>query len=67
MPKVPLTKLSGELAKQTGKPSIPYRRLYLWVLDGKIPAEQDPVTGRYTVDVRAAADALGMTNELAAA
>jgi hypothetical protein len=58
---VPLTKLPLELAKLTGKPPLSYRRLYLLVLDGKIPAEQDPVTGRYTVDVRAAVDALGMT------
>jgi hypothetical protein len=56
--RVPLTKLGIELSAMTGKPSLPYRRLYFLVLDGVIPAEQDPVTGRYTVDVRAAADAL---------
>jgi hypothetical protein len=62
--RVPLTALSRELAALTGKPAPNYRKLYLAILDGKLPADQ--VDGRYTVDVRAAADALGLTAQHAA-
>jgi hypothetical protein len=63
--RVPLTALSRELAALTGKPAPSYRKLYVAILDGKLPAEQ--VDGRYLVDVQVAAQALGLTPERIAA
>jgi hypothetical protein len=63
--RVPLTALSRELATLTGKPAPSYRKLYVAILDGKLPADQ--VDGRYMVDVQAAAKALDLTAERVAA
>lgn len=63
--RVPLTALSRELAALTGKPAPSYRKLYVAILDGKLPADQ--VDGRYIVDVQLAAQALDLTAERVAA
>jgi hypothetical protein len=57
--RVPLTCLARELTALTGQPAPNYRRLRNLVASGEIPAVQ--TNGRYTVDPREAAKALGMT------
>jgi hypothetical protein len=61
---VPLSQLSRELTKLTGQPAPPYRALWMAVVDARIPAEQ--VRGRYHVDVRKAAETLGLIQPAAA-
>ncbi len=60
---IPLTLLAGEIAKLTGGAAPSYRRLYLRVLDGKLPgAEQDEI-GRWHVrrsDLPAVVAAFGL-------
>jgi hypothetical protein len=65
MKKVPLTQLSRELSALTGRPAPNYRKLWNMVVNGELPADQ--VNGRYTVDVVAAAETLGLTAERVAA
>jgi hypothetical protein len=62
--RVPLTALSRELTALTGQPAPGYRKLWTMVVNGELPAEQ--VNGRYTVDVRAVAQTLGLTERVAA-
>ncbi len=58
--KVPLAALSRELTALTGRPAPSYRALWMKVVDGVLPAEQQP-NGRYIADVNAVAEALGLT------
>jgi hypothetical protein len=64
MKTVPLTQLSRELAALTGKPGPSYRKLYLQILDGRLPAVQ--INGRYEIDLDVAAEVLGLTEPAAA-
>ncbi len=59
--RVALTELSRRLADLTGQPPVGYDRYYFMIVDGKLPAERDPLSGRYTVDIADAAKALGLT------
>jgi hypothetical protein len=64
MSKTPLTAAPREIKARYGEaPS--YRALYLAVLDGKIPADQQ-LNGRYLVDVDVVAKAFGLTEKVAA-
>jgi hypothetical protein len=63
--RVPLTDLSRELMRLTGC-EFTYRKLYLMILDGKLPAERIEGSGRYTCDPHAVAAALGLTERVAA-
>ena len=63
----PLTVLNSELAALTGRAGPGYRKLYLKVLDGLIPAER--VDGRYfvrRVDLPGIAVTLGLASPVAA-
>jgi hypothetical protein len=59
--KIPLTSVSRELAALTNAQAPSYRKIYLAVLDGTIPAEQ--VNGRWHVqrgNLRKIAETFGM-------
>jgi hypothetical protein len=67
MKKVPLTQLSRELAATYDGRTVPgYRKLWMMVVSGELPADQN-TNGRYSVDVYTAARILGLTNEKVAA
>jgi len=56
---VPLTQASPGLTALTGQPAPNYRKLWMMVVNGELPAQQ--IGGRYFVDLRAAAKVLGLT------
>jgi len=58
--RVPLVGLSRELTARTGRPAPGYRKLWLMIANGELPADQ-LANGRYVVDPDVIAEKLGMT------
>lgn len=68
--RIPLTRLSPELATLTGQPAPTYRRLADLVRDGRLPEIVHDDNGRYyalRVDLPRIAATLGLTSEAIAA
>lgn len=61
---VPLTQASLKLKAFTDKPVPNYRKLWMMVVDGELPAQQ--IGGRYFIDLRVAATVLGLAHAEAA-